>query len=88
MSTQNVDLISPAQCRGARGLLGMTQPALAAAAELGLSTIVDFERSRRSVSNEAVQKIREALERAGIEFIRENGGGLGVRLRKGSQKKR
>ena len=44
--------------------------------------IVDFELSRRPVSSEAVQAIREALELAGIEFIDENGGGPGVRLRK------
>jgi transcriptional regulator with XRE-family HTH domain len=82
MSTENVDLITSAQCRGARGLLGLTQPALASKAKLGLSTIVDFERTRRPVSSEAVQAIREALELAGIEFIDENGGGPGVRLRK------
>ena len=82
MSTENVDNITSAQCRGARGLLGLTQPALASAAKLGLSTIVDFERSRRHVSREAVQAIRCALEAAGIEFIDENGGGPGVRLRK------
>jgi transcriptional regulator with XRE-family HTH domain len=86
MSTKNVDLITSAQCRGARGLLGLTQPALASAARLGLSTIVDFERSRRAVSREAVQAIRKALELAGIEFIDENGGGPGVRLRKGARK--
>ena len=45
-----------------------------------LSTIVDFERSRRPVSSEAVQAIRKALELAGVEFIDENGGGPGVRL--------
>jgi len=82
MSTENVDFITSAQCRGARGLLGLTQPALASKAKLGLSTIVDFERSRRPVSSGAVQAIREALELAGIEFIDENGGGPGVRLRK------
>ncbi|MGA7085027.1 MAG: XRE family transcriptional regulator [Pseudolabrys sp.] len=60
----------------------MTQPALASKAKLGLSTIVDFERSRRPVSSEAVQAIRKALEFAGVEFIDENGGGPGVRLRK------
>jgi transcriptional regulator with XRE-family HTH domain len=88
MSTEYVDWITAAQCRGARGLLGLTQPALASAARLGLSTIVDFERSRRAVSKEAVQAIRAAFERAGVEFIDENGGGPGVRLRKGPQKKR
>jgi transcriptional regulator with XRE-family HTH domain len=83
MSTKNVDFaITPAQCRGARGLLGMTQPKLASAARLGLSTIVDFERSRRPVSAEATQAICTALELAGVEFIDENGGGPGVRLKK------
>ena len=82
MSTENVDSITADQCRGARALLNMTQPQLASAAELGLSTVVDFERSRRPVSNEAIHAIRKALERAGIEFIDENGGGPGVRLRK------
>jgi hypothetical protein len=31
--------------------------------------------------------VRRALESAGIEFIDENGGGLGVRLRKRASKK-
>jgi transcriptional regulator with XRE-family HTH domain len=82
MSTQNVDRITSDQCRGARALLDMTQPELASAAKLGLSTIVDFEKARRPVSIEAVQAIRSALEHSGIEFIDENGGGPGVRLRK------
>jgi transcriptional regulator with XRE-family HTH domain len=60
----------------------MTQPQLAEIAKLGLSTVVDFERKRRQVSEEAVDAIRRALERAGIVFIDENGGGAGVRLRK------
>lgn len=82
MSTENVDLITSDQCRAARALLDMTQPRLAEFAELGLSTIVDFERSRRPVSIEAVRAIRHALENVGVEFIGENGGGPGVRLRK------
>ncbi|WP_225135797.1 MULTISPECIES: helix-turn-helix transcriptional regulator [Bradyrhizobium] len=59
----------------------MTQPELAALADLGLSTIVDFERERRTVSEEAILKIQLALTEAGIEFIWDNGGGQGVRLR-------
>ena len=35
-----------------------------------------------------VQVIREALEFAGIEFIDENGGGPGVRLRKNQRSKK
>jgi transcriptional regulator with XRE-family HTH domain len=82
MSTENVELLTPAQCRAGRALLDMTQPNLAERAGLGLSTIVDFERSRRVVPRETAQLIRNALEKLGVEFIDENGGGAGVRLRK------
>jgi len=74
--------MKPAQSRAARALLDINQAALAEAASLGLSTVVDFERARRVVSQEAVAAIRAALEAAGVEFIAENGGGAGVRLRK------
>jgi transcriptional regulator with XRE-family HTH domain len=79
--------IDPAQSRGARALLNVTQPELAKAADLGLSTVVDFERGRRRVSDEAISAIRAALESMGVEFIGENGGGPGVRLRKRQQRK-
>jgi hypothetical protein len=39
------------------------------------------------VSDEARWKLQRAIEAAGIEFIDENGGGPGVRLRKRQQKK-
>jgi DNA-binding XRE family transcriptional regulator len=81
MSTENVEM-RPAQCRAARALLDITQPDLAKLAGLGLSTIVDFEKERRQVSMDAVEVIKQALRRAGVEFIDENGGGPGVRLRK------
>jgi transcriptional regulator with XRE-family HTH domain len=80
--------MTPAQCRAARGLLEITQSQLARAADLGLSTVVDFEKERRLVSLGAVEAIRAALERAGIEFIDENGGGEGLRLRKPRHPKR
>ena len=78
---QHKMLIIPAQCRAARGLLDWTQPDLAKASGLGLSTIVDFERDRRRVSEEAVSAIREALEGNGVEFT--NGKRPGVRLATG-----
>jgi transcriptional regulator with XRE-family HTH domain len=81
MSTENVEIISSHQCRAGRALLDLTQPDLASRAGLGLSTIVDFERSRRPVSGAAIRAICAALESAGVEFIDENGGGAGVRLR-------
>lgn len=74
--------ITPAQIRAARALLGMTQPQLARASGLGLSTVVDFEKTRREVSRDSIDALSIALEKAGVEFIAENGGGAGVRLRK------
>ncbi len=74
--------MTPAQCRAARALIGMTQTELADAAGFGLSTIVDFEKERRIVSTTAQIRMLEALEEAGVEFIAENSGGAGVRLKK------
>jgi transcriptional regulator with XRE-family HTH domain len=75
MSIKNVHAVTPAQCRAARALLDMTQSELAAAAGLGLSTIVDFEKGRRQVSNNGIRAIQSALERAGLRFDK---GVLGV----------
>jgi transcriptional regulator with XRE-family HTH domain len=66
----------------------MTQTELAEAASLGLSTVVDFEKGRRELSAVAIQKIRLAFEGAGVEFIPENGGGEGLRLRRSRGRKR
>ncbi|SCW56396.1 hypothetical protein SAMN05660859_1662 [Ancylobacter rudongensis] len=74
--------MTPAQSRAARALIEWTQPQLASAAGLGLSTVVDFEKARRAVSEEAVSAIQRALEGAGVIFVAENGEGPGVRLRK------
>ena len=74
--------MTPAQCRAARGLISVTQTELAKAAGLGQSTVIDFEKERRVVSDQAIAAIRAALEAAGVEFIVANGGGAGVRLRK------
>jgi hypothetical protein len=66
----------------------MTQPQLATAAKIGLSTVVDFERERRTVSDDAIGKMQRTLEGAGVLFIDENGGGQGVRLRKPGRRMR
>jgi predicted transcriptional regulator len=87
MSTKIVGEITPSQCRAGRALLEITQTQLAKSAGLGLSTVVDFEKRRRKVSVEAIQSISKTLSHAGIEFIDENGGGPGVRLRKGQRTK-
>lgn len=74
--------MTPAQCRAARAMINLNQTSLAAAASVGLSTVVDFEKERRQVAQPSIDAIRAALEAAGVEFIPENGGGAGVRLKK------
>ncbi|MDI9846549.1 helix-turn-helix transcriptional regulator [Rhodoblastus sp. 17X3] len=71
------------QVRAARGLIGWSQTQLAEAAGLSLPTVKRFETDNGvKVSGDAVSKMVAALEAAGVEFIAENGGGAGVRLRK------
>ncbi len=60
----------------------MTQTALAVAAGVSLSTVVDFEKERRNVASPSIAAIRAALEAAGVVFLPENGNGPGVALRK------
>ncbi len=61
--------MTPAQCRAARALIGWSQTSLANAAGMGLSTIVDHEKERRTISPDAVLAIRAALEQAGVSFL-------------------
>ncbi len=81
-------MITPAQCRAARGLLNWSQGALAEAAGVGLSSVVDLEKERRAVSQEIKGKIRAAIERAGVQLLDQNGNGDGARLTKPSSLRR
>ena len=74
-------LVSPAQSRGARGMLGWSQDQLAEAAKISRATIADFERGERTPTAANLIAIREAFEKAGLEFIPENGGGFGLRFK-------
>lgn len=83
----NTFLISPVQMRGARGLLGWSQTRLAIEAGMSLPTVKRYETAAGAkVSDDAVEKLREALELAGVIFVDENGEGPGVRLRKSKRK--
>jgi transcriptional regulator with XRE-family HTH domain len=64
-------------------MLGWNQNELADAARVSRPTVVDFERGARTPYPNNLAAIRTALEAAGVEFIAENGGGAGVRLRRG-----
>lgn len=75
-------VIEPSQCRAARALVELDQATLAQAAGVSRNVIVDFEKARRVPTRNNLAAIQRALEEAGVEFIAENGGGAGVRLRK------
>jgi hypothetical protein len=49
-------------------------------------TIVGIVLDRGSIKQSTIDRVHAALERAGVEFIAENGGGPGVRLRKVERK--
>ncbi len=70
--------------RAARALLRWEQRDLADASSISLATIKRLESKPGAVGAYAstVAALKRALEMAGIEFIDENGGGAGVRLRK------
>ena len=74
-------MLSPAQCRAARGLLDWTQQQLADEARVGVVTIRQFEAGDTAPRRATLEVVQRALERAGVQLIDENGGGPGVRLR-------
>ena len=75
-------MIAPEQCKAARGLLSWSQQELALRARVGVVTIHQLETGISQPRRATLEVIRRAFESAGVEFIDENGGGLGVRLRK------
>jgi predicted transcriptional regulator len=79
-----MSLTDTAQLRAARSMAGMTQEELATASGVSLPTIKRLEvgKGQLAARLDTVQRLKSALEAAGVEFIAENGGGVGVRLRK------
>lgn len=65
----------------ARAALGWNTQELAAKAGVGLNTVNRFE-AGQDARVSSVEKMRRALEAAGVIFVPENGEGPGVRLRK------
>lgn len=75
--------VSIEQVKAARALLRWSQAALAESSGVSIPTIKRLEASTGELKGrqETYLSIVAALENAGIEFIPENGGGAGVRLR-------
>jgi predicted transcriptional regulator len=84
-------MLTPAQLRAARALLGIDQRTLADLSGVSLPTIQRMEASDGYVRGvvDTLTKVVGALENAGVELIGDNaasaGGGRGVRLRAPAQ---
>jgi transcriptional regulator with XRE-family HTH domain len=77
--------LSSEQIRAARMLLRWEQKDLATASSVSLPTVKRLETQPGDLraSEKTIEGFHRALEAAGVEFIAANGGGPGVRLRKG-----
>lgn len=74
-------MITPEQCRAARGLLDWSQSRLADVAQVGRQTVVDFERGERNPREGSLKAMRKALECERVEFLFSADLGPAVRLR-------
>lgn len=77
--------LTPRLCRSARALLGWQQKDLVEASGVAGSTLGAFETKDETARMATMNNkaLVEAFERAGLEFIPENGGGAGIRFREG-----
>jgi transcriptional regulator with XRE-family HTH domain len=80
-------MITAEQCRAARGLLDWSQAELADKAGVGIVTVRQFEAGDHEPRRATLDVIKRAFESAGVEFIDQNGGGPGLRLKRRQQKK-
>ena len=77
-------MVTTRQIKAARALLAWSQAELADRSGISEPTVARLEAVDGELGGrgETTQKIRKAIEAAGIDFIEENGGGPGVRVRK------
>jgi transcriptional regulator with XRE-family HTH domain len=82
-------VVSVRQIKAGRALLGWSQSNLALESGVSEPTIARLESVDGQLGGReaTIQRIRAALEKGGIQFIDENGGGPGVRLRKSGKQK-
>ena len=76
-------MIEASQVRAARALIDWSQTKLADAAGVPVSLVERLETEAADhFADEAIDKLRAALEAAGVVFLpKDDGGGIGVRLR-------
>jgi len=67
-------MLTPEQCRAARGWLAWTQQELANKAGVGLSTLRAFELGQRTPIRNNLDALRRAIEATGVRLVFENDG--------------
>ena len=84
IETSVKQVVGTRQIKAARSLLAWSQADLARQSGVSEPTVARLEAADGELGGreQTGAKIRTALEKAGIDFIDENGGGPGVRLRK------
>lgn len=75
-------LLTPGQCRAARGFLDWTQDELAERAGLSRSTVRGFENGHHDLQLASAQLIVETFEQAGVLLIAAGATGPGVCLKR------
>jgi transcriptional regulator with XRE-family HTH domain len=82
--TTSIPKVSIRQVKAARVLLQWSQEDLASAANFSVATLKRIEAADGDLGGRpnTSHKLLQALNRAGIEFIQQNGGGPGVRLKR------
>ncbi|WP_069307131.1 helix-turn-helix transcriptional regulator [Methylobrevis pamukkalensis] len=73
-------ILTPAACRGARGLLAWSQSDLAERAEVSRSTIKDYETGAHDLHRASATLVRRAFEDGGVTFLEVEGLGVGLFL--------
>lgn len=79
---ETTGILTPALCRGARGLLNWTQSDLAEHSSISRSTIRGFEGQHHDIHRSTAAQLRQALETGGVRFSTASNGCMSIGLEK------
>lgn len=75
-------MVNGRQVRTARAWLGISQDELAAKSGVTRKTILSFEQGRSRPQPRTIRDLQQTLEAEGIEFLFDEGEGVGIRNRR------